>query len=215
LPASPQSRPTSGRLTLETIVDAAAELVATEGFEALSMRRLANRCGVGAMTLYGYVRTKEELLAALADRFFDEVELPTGEEGSWDEQVAEVFRSVRRVFLGHPELIPIVATQRLEGLAAYRGAEAVFAALRKAGLADREVVNGFDALTAFTIGSVQRETGLRTRGTGSLPGIRELPAEDFGHVISLAGPLVTRDPERGFDAGLDLLIRGLRSQASA
>jgi hypothetical protein len=54
---------------------------------------------------------------------------------------------------------------------------------------------------------------MRTRGTGLLPGIRELPPQEFGHVISLAGPLVTRDPERGFEAGLDLLIRGLRSQA--
>jgi hypothetical protein len=159
------------------------------------------------------VRTKEELLAALADRFFNEVELPTGDDGPWDEQLAQVFRSVRRVFLGHPELIPIVATQRLEGIAAYRGAEAVFAALRRAGLGDQEVVNAFDGLTAFTIGSVQRETGMRTRGTGLLPGIRELPPQEFGHVISLAGPLVTRDPERGFEAGLDLLIRGLRSQA--
>jgi AcrR family transcriptional regulator len=215
VPAPPSTRPTAGRLTLEAIVDAAAELVAAEGFEALSMRRLAKQCGVGAMTLYGYVRTKEELLAALADRFFGEVELPLADDGPWQEQVAHVFRSVRRVFLDHPELLPIVATQRLEGIAAYRGAEAIFAALRTAGLDDQEVVNAFDALTAFTIGSVQRETGLRTRGGGALPGIGQLPAEEFSHVIRLAGPLVTRDPERDFEAGLDLLIRGIETLAPA
>jgi AcrR family transcriptional regulator len=213
VPASPSTRPATSRLTLAAIVDAASALVAAEGFEALSMRRLAKECGVGAMTLYGYVRTKEELLAALADRFFGEVELPSGDDGPWQGQVAQVFRSVRRVFLDHPELLPIAATQRLEGIAAYRGAESIFAALRTAGLDDQQIVNAFDALTAFTIGSAQRETGIGTRG--ALPGIGQLPAEQFAHVIRLAGPLVTRDPERDFEAGLDLLIRGIESLVPA
>ena len=54
-------------LTLDSIVGAALELIREEGFPALSMRKLADRCGVGAMTLYGYVRTKDELLGLIAD----------------------------------------------------------------------------------------------------------------------------------------------------
>jgi AcrR family transcriptional regulator len=188
------------------IVDEAQELVAELGFDALSMRRLASRLGVGAMTLYGYVRTKEELLGALANRYFDEIELPPPENGKWREQVAGVFRAVRRVFLAHPDLLPIAASQRLEGIGVYRGAERVFAALRSAELNDDEVVAAFDALTSFTIGVAERETGIQAHG---LPGVRELDADEFPNVIGLAGALMTRNPERSFEAGLQLLLRGI------
>jgi AcrR family transcriptional regulator len=209
MPASPSIRPVAGRLTLETIVDAACELIAAEGFEALSMRKLGQRCGVVAMTLYGYVRTKDELLAAVADRFFGELELPEDDGSPWQEQVAAVFGSVRRMFLAHPELVSIVATHRMDVSAAYRGAERVFGCLRQAGLGDHEVVSAFNSLTSFTIGSAQREAGLRDGTAGALPGIRQLRAEAFPNVISLAGLLATRDPERDFETGLELLIGGI------
>jgi TetR/AcrR family transcriptional regulator, tetracycline repressor protein len=179
------------------------------------MRRLAARCEVGAMTRYGYVRTKEELLSALANRFMSEIELPGGEERPWDEQIASVFRSVRLVFLKHPELLPIAASQRLEGAGVYRGAELVFAALRRAGLDDRQVVVAFDALTSFTVGAAQREAGLGAHDAETLPGIRELPPESFANVIGLAGLLITRDPAQSFDAGLELLLAGIASWARA
>jgi AcrR family transcriptional regulator len=211
MPTSQPARPAAGRLTLDGIVDAAADLVDEEGFEALSMRRLAARLGVGAMTLYGYVRTKEELLGGLANRHLGEIALPDPVGSSWQQQIAHVFRSVRRVFLEHPELLPIVAGQRLEGVGVYRGAERVFSALRSAGLTDDQVIAAFDALTSFTVGITERETGLRPRS--GLPGVRELPTEEFVNVIDLAGLLMTRDSGRSFEAGLDLLLRGIGSWA--
>jgi len=197
------------RLTLEAVVDAAAELVARDGFDGLSMRKLARRCGVGVMTLYGYVPTKDDLLGALADRLLADVELPGPDEGDWRERITAVFRSVRRVFLEHPELVRIVAAGRLGGTAAYRGAEIVFGALRSAGLSDAEAVSAFGALTSFTVGSTQREIGLRAPARAALPGIEALPAEEFGHVIGVAGLLATRHPDDDFETGLDLLITGI------
>jgi AcrR family transcriptional regulator len=194
-------------LTLDEIVDAAAELVAADGFEALSMRRLASRLGVGAMTLYGYVRTKEELLGELANRILAGIELPPARL-TWSERVKRILRSVREMFLAHPELIPIVANQRIDGSAAYRGAEVMFEALQQAGVDDHSIVSVFDAMVSFAIGSAEREAGLR-RGGRSLPGIRQLEPGLHPHTIRLAGLLATRDPERDFELGLDLLIGGI------
>jgi AcrR family transcriptional regulator len=194
-------------LTLDEIVDAAAELVAADGFEALSMRRLASRLGVGAMTLYGYVRTKEELLGELANRILAGIELPPARL-AWSERVKRILRSVREMFLAHPELIPIVANQRIDGSAAYRGAEVMFEALQQAGVDDHSIVSVFDAMVSFAIGSAEREAGLR-RGGRSLPGIRQLEPGLHPHTIRLAGLLATRDPERDFELGLDLLIGGI------
>jgi AcrR family transcriptional regulator len=214
MPANPSTRAATTGLTYETVVDAAAELVQSEGFEALSMRNLARKLGVGAMTLYGYVRTKEELLGALADRVFGEMELPDASGLPWRERITEVYRAVRRVFLAHPELLPIVATQRIDGIAAYRGAELVLGALREAGLEDRRAVSVFSVLTSFTIGAAMRESGLGQRGVDSLPGLKQLPPGEFANVIGLAGLMMTRDAEQEFEAGLELLISGIETTAA-
>jgi AcrR family transcriptional regulator len=195
-------------LTLDVIVEAAVEMVGEDGVEALSMRHLGARLGVGAMTLYGYVRTKEELLGEVANRFLNEIELPDPAL-PWQAQVTELFRSARRVFLEHPALIPIAAGQRIDATGAYRGAEVVFAALRDAGLPDERIVGAFDALVSFTIGATQREAGLSAQARDPLPGIQALDPEQYPHVVALAAPLAARDPARDFEVGLALLIAGM------
>jgi AcrR family transcriptional regulator len=206
------TRPEQARLSLEVIVEAAARLIADEGYDALNMRRLARECGVGVMTLYGYFRTKDELLQALADQLFNLVELPADDALPWQEHIVTVLRSVRSVFLEHPELLPITAMHRLDSVGAYRGAESLFGALQRAGLKGPEVVHAFDALVAYTFGSVQREVVLARAASGPLPGLHRLAREDFPRVIELAGQLVARDSAAAFEAGLTLLIDGIAAR---
>src|SRR5262245_42930219 len=49
------------RVTRQELTDASVRILDAEGFEALSMRRLAVELGVGTMSLYHYVRNKDEL----------------------------------------------------------------------------------------------------------------------------------------------------------
>lgn len=200
------------RLTLEAIVDTAAALIEAEGFEALTMRRIAEECGVGVMTLYGYVRTKEEILAALSDRLLAEVALPTGPDEPWPEQVAAVFRSVHQVFSAHPALAQIATTQPIDGLSAYRGAEVVLGALRRAGFDDEEAVGAFDALVCYTAGFTQRQIAFEAPtvpSTDRLRRLHHLPPEDFPNLVALAPLFVSPRLDDRFEQGLALLIDGL------
>ena len=52
----PAPRPARS-LSREEVAGAALELVDEVGLDGLSMRRLAQRVGVGTMTLYGYFRS--------------------------------------------------------------------------------------------------------------------------------------------------------------
>jgi len=200
-------------LTLETIVDAALELVDESGFDALSMRKLAARCGVGAMTLYGYVRTKDELLGAIADRVFSALDLPDGDDDlAWEEQVKEVLRSVRRVFLEHPHLADVIAKQHTNAIAMYRGAESVLGPMRRAGVSDELAVSAFIALTTFTTGFAQREAHAERRSAQTAQrvlAIGSLPAAEFENVVAVAGLLVTNESEQQFEDGLDFIVRGV------
>lgn len=205
-------------LSLDTVVDAALELIREEGFGALSMRKLADRCGVGAMTLYGYVRTKDELLGLIADDLLAAVELPVSPDTPWEDVVRCVFRSVRRIFLEHPELADVVARQHLNSVAAYRGAEVVLGAVRRAGLSDEQAVSAFVALTAFTTGLAQREAHADERSAQQaqrLMAIHSLPAGEFRNVVELGPLMVVGESERHFEDGLDLMIRGIAAQGAA
>ena len=55
------------KLTREQIADVALAIADSEGFEAVSMRRIAEELDVGTMTLYYYVRTKDDLLSLMDD----------------------------------------------------------------------------------------------------------------------------------------------------
>ncbi|MFD7024015.1 TetR/AcrR family transcriptional regulator C-terminal domain-containing protein [Promicromonospora sukumoe] len=69
-------------LSRDHLLRAAIEIADAEGLEAVSMRRLAAQLGVGPMSLYRHVANKDELLVAMADRAFGEIDLPrTGPEG--------------------------------------------------------------------------------------------------------------------------------------
>jgi AcrR family transcriptional regulator len=194
-------------------VDAALELVDESGFDALSMRKLAARCGVGAMTLYGYVRTKDELLGVIADRVFSALDLPDGDDDlPWEEQVKAVLRSVRRVFLEHPQLADVVAKQHANAIAMYRGAELVLGPMRRAGIGDEDAVSAFIALTTFTTGFAQREahSGVRSaQAAQRLLAIGSLPGDEFANVVELAGLLVATESEQHFEDGLDFILRGV------
>ena len=66
-------------ITRDELAETAVRIADTEGFDALSMRRLAQDLGVGTMSLYHYVRNKDELLSLVIDAVLGELVLPPGE----------------------------------------------------------------------------------------------------------------------------------------
>ena len=64
------------RFTREAIAAAAFAIADAKGFEAVSMRGIAAKLGAGTMTLYHYVRTKDDLVALMDDALMGEILIP-------------------------------------------------------------------------------------------------------------------------------------------
>ena len=207
----------AGELTRQDVIDAAAGLVAEDGYAALTMRALAQRCGVPTMTLYRHVRDKEDLLGALADRVLGQLQLPEPGELSWQEELAAVFRSVHDLLVKNPDIAEIAARQPVAGEAAYRGAEIVLEALRRAGIEGEAAASAFATLFAFTLGFVQQQ--LLSAAPGNLGRrqavLERLPLDDFENLSRLSGVFLLRSSDRHFEQGLQLIIRGLESKAGS
>ncbi|MCB0876939.1 MAG: helix-turn-helix transcriptional regulator, partial [Solirubrobacterales bacterium] len=107
VPGSIWTRPEPGSRgashTREEIAAAAIALADAEGFDAVSMRRVAAELGAGTMTLYHYVKNKDELFELVSDAIMGEVLIPDGElSEDWREATAQLARSTFSIFRNHP-----------------------------------------------------------------------------------------------------------------
>lgn len=214
---SRDSRSRAGELTRDDVIEAAAALVAERGFAALSMRTLAERCGVATMTLYRHVRTKEDLLAALADRVLSGLELPVPGTLDWQDEIAAVFRSVHALLLRNPEVADIAVKQPVTGQAAYRGSEVVLGALRRGGIEGEAAASAFATLFAFTLGFVQRQLHTAASETSTVHGgaaFEHLPVDDYENLSRIGPVFLLRHSDRHFEDGLDTILRGLAGKAA-
>ena len=88
-------------LSLERIVAAATAIADAEGLEAVSMNRVAKELVTGAMSLYRYVASKEELLALMVDAAIGWVP-KTPATGDWRERLEAWAWSTVRAMRAHP-----------------------------------------------------------------------------------------------------------------
>jgi AcrR family transcriptional regulator len=91
------------RLSRAGIAAAAIAIADAEGFEAVSMRRLAAKLDAGAMSLYHYLRTKDDLVALMDDALLGEILVPEKKlPKSWRAALLAIARRTRDVFARHP-----------------------------------------------------------------------------------------------------------------
>ncbi len=97
------------RFTRDEIAAAAIRIADEEGVDALSMRNLASELGAGTMTLYHYVRTKDELMALVTDEIMGEVVLAPGEvlPDHWRDAITVLARRSRAALERHPWVFDI------------------------------------------------------------------------------------------------------------
>ena len=89
------------RLTREKIAAVALAVADKEGFEAVSMRRVAQELKVGTMSLYYYVKTKDDLIAVMDDALMGEAILPSLPK-DWQRAMMEIAKHTHAVFIRHP-----------------------------------------------------------------------------------------------------------------
>jgi AcrR family transcriptional regulator len=102
-PAPGSRKPAYSR---EQIAKTAIAIADGEGFEAVSMRRIAAELGAGTMTLYHYVGSKHELVSLISDSIMGEMVIPNDElPDGWRDGMAEIARRTLAIFQRHPWIV--------------------------------------------------------------------------------------------------------------
>jgi AcrR family transcriptional regulator len=199
------------RFTIAEVQAAALEIVDTDGLGALSMRTLGSALRTGPMTLYNYVKNRDELEELVAEAVIADMWLADRCD-DWAAEVRVVAGAMWDGVRRHPNAVPLVLTRRTVSSSSYTAAERLVEALGSAGLADAELLAAFRAVLALIMGSVQVELA------GPLASDYELAAaaaqigttagQQYSRLAALAEVSRRSTPEQDFIRGLDMLLAG-------
>jgi AcrR family transcriptional regulator len=206
----------------ERIVDTALALVRDLGLGAFSTRRLGERLGCEAMSLYHHFPSKQHLLDAMVDRVLGSIEFPDPALDPAD-RVRAIARAYRDMARRHPAFYPLLTVHRLNtplGVATIdRILEIIGALVPDAELAARH----FRTLGYYLTGAALDETSGYARGPSAAePASDADVAAHCPHLAAAAPFFAERHWEATFSLGLDALMarmevdgRALRKAAAA
>jgi AcrR family transcriptional regulator len=206
------------RWTRAQLVRAAIDLADQGGIESLSMRKLSQHLGGAPMSLYNHVSNKEDLLDAMVDALFSEIELPTGEH--WKTTMRQRAISIRTVMTRHPWAIGLMESRRTPGPSTLRHHDAVIGCLRDAGFSIQLAAHAFATLDGFIYGFVLQERSLAfgtPEETSELAKafLLQFPTKDYPRLAELTVEHVLKpgyDYGDEYQFGLDLILDGLELQ---
>lgn len=221
--AKEKGRPASDAgLSKQRVTAEAVRIADREGVEGLSMRRLADALGAGAMSLYHYVANKDELLDAMVDVVFSEIE-PPPEGSDWQSAMRRESESARQVLARHPWAITLMESRTTPGPANLRHREAVTGCLRRAGFSvpmathANWLLNGYVYGYALQVASLPFDTADELAEMTENVYLPQLPPDEFPYLNESAAALVAAgyDPAEEFTFGLDLILAALEDLRSS
>jgi AcrR family transcriptional regulator len=171
---SSPSRATKAPITVERIVEAALRMVATQGYEALTMRSLAAELGTGPASLYAHVVNKADLDELLIGRLYSEVVIPEPDSATWRTQIHHVCAQIRDQYLKYPGISRAALATASTNLDTLMIAEGMLAILLAGNVPPQKAAWAIDSLALY-INAYTLERSL-------VDAVRDAPAE--GWVLS-------------------------------
>lgn len=232
-PSSGSRRGPRAGLTVDAVVEAAIALADKEGLGALSMRRVADELGVGAMSLYTYVPGKGELVDLMFDAVLTETYGPGGPasgpwpaELGWRERLTQVAQDTWDTYARHPWALRVGAWRPPMGPGVLDKYERELSAVDGIGLDEVQmdaVITMVNGLVDSTVGGllekveIQQSSGVTEAQwwAATEPYLEQVFDAERYPTSTRVGPVVGEalqaayDPERSFAFGLARVLDGV------
>ncbi len=203
-------------LSRERVLQAAVLIADEEGVASLTMRKLAEKLGVKAMSLYHHLADKNEVLDGIVDAVFSEIELPAAGT-DWKTAMRRRAVSAREALLNHRWAIGLLESRTNPGPATLGHHNAVIGSLREADFSVAMTAHAFSALDSYIYGFALQEINLPFDTTEELGEVAEMifqqiPTDEHPYLTEL---MVEHTLKPGyayaneFEFGLELILDGL------
>lgn len=211
--------PARPKFSREQLQAAALAIVDERGLAALSMRSLADALGTGAMTIYNYVRNRDELDALVVEAVLAKTRWPDHSSGDWRQDVRAIAEALWQAVRNHPAVIPLVLTRRSLHDTTLACAEALLEALAASGRSGMDLLVAFRTVMGFVMGLAQAQLAGPLSADDdrvSAVTIRQMQAlapERFPRLVEVADAAARGNTRHEFDAGIDIILAGLASSS--
>jgi AcrR family transcriptional regulator len=195
-------RPTTPRLSRDSIVDAALRILDGEGADALSMRRLAQELDVQGASLYHHIGSKAELRDAVAERIMSEITVPRND--GWEAALVGYARQLYGILTAHPHAVAFFGMHHVTsavGLQNYSDLTREFEACGVDALLGQQIALAVEDLTM----------GAAMMATVPTPTLTSEQREVFPELARKYDASAEIDVGDGFEFGLRMLIDGYRA----
>jgi AcrR family transcriptional regulator len=206
------------KLSRERILSTAIAIADREGLGKLTMRRLGEELGAGAMSLYYYVPNKDQLIDGMIDVVFSEIE-PPSTEGDWKAALRRRALSTREALNRHRWAVGLMEGRAKDGEASARLHDAVLGCLREAGFSLELTVQAYSVQDAYIYGFALQESALPFESPEESAAVAEEQGWDaealaaqypyLAEVVAGHVAKVGYDFGEAFVYGLDLILDGL------
>jgi AcrR family transcriptional regulator len=224
-----RARPKTQRratLSKDRVLRAAVSLADEHGLASLTMRRLAQRLGVEAMSLYYHVADKDQVLDGMVEVVIDEInaradeiDVTSGAAG-WKPAVRQRILSAREVLLGHPWAPGLIESRTTMSPAVLRYYDSLAGLLRTGGFSVDLAHHAMHALGSRALGFTQ-ELFSEDNDADVGPEVAAIMvgqlAKEYPHISAIVmgashdaeSTLGWCDDQFEFEFGLDLILDGL------
>lgn len=208
------ARRSRGRLiSVDDVLSTGLRIADAEGLDAVSMRRIADELGVGAMTIYSYVGSKQDLLDGLASRVLDALPADDPVTDTWQERLELLAHHLHVALREHPGVAQVVASRGGPIPALDRFRETMLRILDDAGFAPDRAVRVLSALAAYTAGFAHVEQyRADTELEAEAQRLRRLPRDEFPRLSASADAYAGHVSQDAFTLGLRAFVAGLDSE---
>jgi AcrR family transcriptional regulator len=203
-------------LSRERILQAALELADANGIEALSMRKLGQKLGFEAMSLYNHVANKDDVLDGILDVVLAETTPPSASD-DWDQAIRESAVSVHDALTRHPWACPLLMEPGRIRPARLRYMDLLLSRLREAGFSAETTYTAYHVLDGHIFGFALWESSHRyTAEEISSFAARfadTITPDAYPYLYEHGEQHMSDGPHRGvsaFELGLDLIVDGLK-----
>lgn len=220
----PTSRAASRALTIDEIIGEALAIADTEGLHSLTIRRLAAKTNLGAMTLYNYFSSKNDLLQNMADYVLSRFEAPTGKAADVKEYIRLLTHAWHRMMINHPTIVQLILQQVTSRPAARRASfETPIRDLCSYGLSGEQAVRVYGYTVTYALGftayQLPRPWGFESdtvpdvdeqRRQQSLL-IQSLSIHEYPTMVAHADLIVSLPTMAQFDWGIEVFLAGFET----
>ncbi|WP_405162696.1 TetR/AcrR family transcriptional regulator [Nocardia sp. NBC_01499] len=211
-------------ITVDRITDAALEVVATQGYDALTMRSVAGVLDTGPASLYAHVVNKADIDELIIGRLCAQLVLPEPDPASWRAQILDVCAQTRDQYLRYPGISRAALAMVSTNLDVMRVSEGMLAILLAGGIEPQTAAWSIDALSLY-VAAYTLEISLVTQRQRQqdewvvsrdelISRFTALPADQFPQTKRYAAELTSGTGHERFDFTLGLIVDNLTERRS-